>query len=119
MDLIAELAARDRVVGLKNDDHPFYYYYDLCRATQDLDFAVLSGGQMRNFVLGYQLGSTGYLCTTAQVGWLRGIKTALYLYGLLPSDRVGGTWAEGTSNEREAVGRILTEVFGPIEKVGL
>ena len=65
VDLVAELAALDRVVGLKNDDHPFYYYYDLCRATQDLDFAVLSGGQMRNFVLGYQMGSTGYLCTMA------------------------------------------------------
>ena len=64
-------------------------------------------------------GQDRWLAAASQVGWLRGIKTALYLYGLLPSDRVGGTWAEGTSNEREAVGRILTEVFGPIEKVGL
>jgi 4-hydroxy-tetrahydrodipicolinate synthase len=157
VDLVAEMAARDRVVGLKNDDHPFYYYYDLCRATQDEDFAVWSGGQMRNFVLGHQLGSAGYLCTTApfrpdvalqfyntltsgdtagawetvaryedpwlsaasEIGWLRAIKTALFLHGLVPSDRVGGTWAEGTSNEREAVGRTLERVFGRIENVGL
>ena len=115
------------------------------------------GGQMRNFVLGHQLGSSGYLCTTApfrpdvalafhgtltrgdydgawravarwedrwlaaavEIGWLRAIKTALFLHGLQPSDRLGGTWTEATRDEREAVGRVLTEVFGPIERVGL
>ncbi len=157
VELVAEMAARDRVVGLKNDDHPFYDYYDLCRATRDEEFSVLSGGQMRNFVLGHQLGSTGYLCTAApfrpdvalafhdtlvrgdydgawravarwedrwlsaavEVGWLRAIKTALFLHGLQPSDRLGGTWTEATPDEREAVGRVLTEVFGPIERVEL
>ena len=157
VDLIAEMAQRPRIVGLKNDDHPFYYYYDLCRATQDEDFAVISGGQMRNFVLGYQLGSRAYLCTIApfrpdialdfyerlrqhdydgaweqvaryedrwlaaaiRVGWLRGIKTALYLHGLLPTDRVGGVWKEGTDEERDTVLRSLEEVFGPIERAAL
>ena len=157
VDLIAEMAKRERIVGLKNDDHPFYYYYDLCQATRDEDFAVISGGQMRNFVLGHQLGSSAYLCTTApfrpdialafcekleagdydgawawvsryedpwlaeasRVGWLRGIKTAMYLCGLQPSDRVGGTWQEASPDEREAVRRCLVEVFGPIEKVEL
>lgn len=39
----------------------------------------------------------------------RGIKTA----------RLGGTWAEAAPDEREAVGRVLTEVFGPVERVEL
>lgn len=156
-DLVAEMARDPRIVGLKNDDHPFYDYYDLCRATAGLDFAVISGGQMRNFVLGHQLGSSAYLCTTApfrpdvalafyakvaagdyaaaweivaryedrwlaeasRVGWLRGIKTALYLHGLLPSDRLGGTWTEGSPQERDDVRRCLEEVFGPIARVDL
>ena len=43
----------------------FYYYYDLCRQTQGLDFAVCSGGQMRNFAFGHAHGSAGYLCPIA------------------------------------------------------
>lgn len=65
VDTIAELAHWPDIVGLKNDDDPFYYYYDLIRATRDCDFAVVSGGQMRNFIFGFQLGSTAYLCTVA------------------------------------------------------
>jgi 4-hydroxy-tetrahydrodipicolinate synthase len=157
IDLVVEMAGRPRIVGLKNDDHPFYYYYDLCRATRDEDFAVISGGQMRNFVFGYQIGSPAYLCTIApfrpdialefhdllekgdidgawqmvfryedtwlsgagEIGWLRAIKTAIHLHGLLPGDRVGGTWAGHTADEGEKVRQLLQETFGPIEKVAL
>jgi dihydrodipicolinate synthase/N-acetylneuraminate lyase len=118
---------------------------------------VISGGQMRNFAFGYQLGSSAYLCTAApfrpdialafydkvtagdtagawemvaryedrwlaeaiRVGWLRAIKTALFLHGLHPTDRIGGLWQEGTAEERDSVRRCLEEVFGPIERVGL
>ena len=38
---------------------------------------------------------------------------------LQPSDRLGGTWTEAAPDEREAVGRVLTEVFGRIDKVEL
>lgn len=157
VELIAEMARRPQVVGLKNDDHPFYYYYDLCRATRDEDFAVLSGGQMRNFAFGHQLGSSGYLCTIApfrpdialqfygeltagrtddawqmvsrfedewlagavKIGWLRAIKTAIHLHGLLPSDRVGGTWQGSSVEEQAQVKQLLEGVFGPIEAVAL
>ena len=63
--IVAELAKRPEVVGIKNDGHPFYAYYDLIRTTTEENFAVVSGGQMRNFMFGYPLGSTAYLCTVA------------------------------------------------------
>ena len=65
VDAAAELAKRPNIIGMKNDGEQFSGYYDYIRATRDQDFAVLSGGQMRNFVFGHQLGSTGYLCTIA------------------------------------------------------
>ena len=65
VDIVAELAKRTEVVGIKNDGHPFYAYYDMIRATTDENFAVISGGQMRNFMFGYPIGSTAYLCTIA------------------------------------------------------
>ena len=65
VDIVAELAKRSEVVGIKNDGHPFYAYYDIIRATADENFAVVSGGQMRNFMFGYPIGSTAYLCTIA------------------------------------------------------
>jgi hypothetical protein len=37
----------------------------------------------------------------------------------LPSDRVGGTWMEGTPEERDAVRRCLEAVFGTLEPVRL
>ena len=65
LDVVAELAQRPQIVGIKNDDDAFYYYYDLIRRTAEEDFAVISGGMMRNFMLGYQVGSAAYLCTVA------------------------------------------------------
>ena len=65
VDAAAELAKRPNIIGMKNDGEQFSGYYDYIRATRDEQFAVLSGGQMRNFVFGHQIGSTGYLCTTA------------------------------------------------------
>ena len=64
-DVLIELAKRPQVVGAKNDGDQFYFYYDITRATAEEDFAVISGGQMRNFVFGYQIGSPAYLCTIA------------------------------------------------------
>ncbi len=154
VDLVVEMAKRPQIVGAKNDDHPFNYYYDLCRATKDEDFGVISGGTMTNFVFGHQVGSPAYLCTIApfradiplafcelldqrkydeawqmvfryeepwlkgagELGWLRSIKTAVYLYGGLPSDRIGGAWKGSTPDEVEKIRLLLEEVFGPIEK---
>lgn len=65
MEVAVELARRSNIVGMKNDGDQFYEYYDLMRATRDEDFAVVSGGQMRNFAFGYQIGSPAYLCTIA------------------------------------------------------
>jgi 4-hydroxy-tetrahydrodipicolinate synthase len=65
VDVVAELARRPEIVGMKNDADQFYDYYDLIRATRDAGFAVVSGGQMRNFAFGYQIGSPAYLCTVA------------------------------------------------------
>jgi 4-hydroxy-tetrahydrodipicolinate synthase len=65
VETVAELAGRPQIVGMKNDGDQFYYYYDVLRATAGQNFAVISGGQMRNFAFGYQLGSPAYLCTAA------------------------------------------------------
>lgn len=89
VDAIAELAQRPNVVALKNDDDPFYYYYDLIRATRDFRFAVISGGQMRNFVFGYQLGSPAYLCTVAPFR----PDIALEFYDVLTAGRYDDAWA--------------------------
>lgn len=88
VDVIAELAHRPQIVGVKNDEDPFYYYYDVIRATIDENFAVISGGQMRNFALGYQLGSPAYLCTIAPFR----PDIALEFYGLLVERRFDDAW---------------------------
>ena len=157
VDVIAELARRPQIVGLKNDEDPFYYYYDLIRATRDEHFAVISGGQMRNFVLGYQLGSPAYLCTIApfrpdialqfygllverrfdeawqmvfryeepwlrlagEMDWLRSIKTAINLHGLLPNNYPYPLRRPHNEAEQEKIRQCLEEVFGPIKKVDL
>lgn len=88
VDVGAELAHRPQIVGVKNDEDPFYYYYDLIRATIDENFAVISGGQMRNFAFGYQLGSPAYLCTIAPFR----PDIALAFYGLLVERRFDDAW---------------------------
>lgn len=65
VEVVAELARRPEIAGIKNDGDQFYVYYDLIRATAGEDFAVVSGGQMRNYMFGYPLGSPAYLCTVA------------------------------------------------------
>jgi len=89
VDVVAELARRPQIVGVKNDEDPFYYYYDLIRATRDQHFAVISGGQMRNFVLGFQVGSPAYLCTIAPFR----PDIALQFYELLVRKRFDDAWA--------------------------
>lgn len=85
---IAELASWPNVVGMKNDEDQFYYYYDCIRATIDQEFAVVSGGQMRNFVFGYQVGSPAYLCTVAPFR----PDIALQFYKLLTEERYDDAW---------------------------
>jgi 4-hydroxy-tetrahydrodipicolinate synthase len=86
---VRELAARDEVVGIKNDGDPFYAYYDLLRATADRSFAVISGGQMRNFMLGSPLGGAAYLCTVAPFR----PDLALRFYGHLQAGEMDAAWA--------------------------
>ncbi len=65
LEAICELAKWPDIIGIKNDGHPFYDYYDMIRGTVGEQFAVISGGQMRNFTIGYPLGSPAYLCPIA------------------------------------------------------
>lgn len=86
--VIAEMAKDTQIVACKNDDHPFYYYYDLIRATKDTNFAVISGGSMRNFVFGYQIGSPAYLCDVVDFR----PDIPLKLHALLKDHRVAEAW---------------------------
>ena len=88
VDVASELAKRPQIVGIKNDGDQFYDYYDLIRAAAGQDFAVISGGQMRNFVYGYQLGSAAYLCTVAPFR----PDIALEFYNLLIARRFDDAW---------------------------
>lgn len=88
VDVVAELARRPQICGIKNDGDPFYVYYDLLRATRDQDFAVISGGQMRNFAFGYPLGSPAYLCTVAPFR----PDVALRFYGALVAGQAQQAW---------------------------
>ena len=88
VDVVAKLATHPNIVGMKNDADPFYYYYDVLRATADEDFAVISGGQMRNIAFGHQLGSPAYLCTIAPFR----PDISRRFYGLLASGSYGEAW---------------------------
>ncbi len=83
-----ELSQRPYMVGMKNDGNSFSDYYDLIRKTRDEAFAVISGGQMRNFVFGYQIGSPAYLCTIAPFR----PDIALQFYGLLVDNCIDEAW---------------------------
>ena len=88
VEIAAELAKRSNIVGMKNDGDQFYDYYDLIRATSDQRFAVVSGGQMRNFIFGYQVGSPAYLCPIAPFR----PRVALQFYQLLVERRYEDAW---------------------------
>lgn len=88
VDVVAALAKRPHIVGMKNDEDQFYYYYDCIRATTGCDFAVISGGQMRNFAFGYQIGSPAYLCPIAPFR----PDIALTFYRLLVERRYDDAW---------------------------
>lgn len=88
VEVAAELAQRPNIVGMKNDGDPFYDYYNLCRATKDENFAVISGGQMRNFAFGYQVGSPAYLCPVAS----KRPDLALEFYAHLVAGRYDEAW---------------------------
>lgn len=88
VDLVAELAQRPGIVGMKNDGDPFYNYYDYIRATRDQNFAVISGGQMRNMIFGYPIGSPAYLCTVVSFR----PDISLEFYSLLVEHRYDEAW---------------------------
>ena len=88
VEVVAELAQRPNIVGMKNDAHPFYDYYDLVRATKNEGFGVISGGQMRNFVFGHQIGSPAYLCPIAPFR----PDIALQFYQLLVEENYAQGW---------------------------
>jgi len=88
VDFVAELAQRPQIVGVKNDEDQFGYFYDMIRATNDENFAVISGGQMRNFAFGFPLGAAAYLCTVAPFR----PDIALQFYGLLVARRYDEAW---------------------------
>ncbi len=63
-DLVARLSTIPRVCGLKSHD-ALYRYHDFIRVVKDKKFVVIGGGQMRNFLFGFLIGSHGYLCPYA------------------------------------------------------
>lgn len=65
LETVVELSQRPQIIGIKNDGDQFNYYYNLIRATADQNFAVISGGLMRNFAFGHPIGSPAYLCPIA------------------------------------------------------
>ncbi len=157
VEVVAELAKRPQIVGMKNDSNPFYDYYNYVRATAEDNFGVISGGQMRNFFFGYQVGSPAYLCpiapfrpdialrfyrfliegkinkardivfqyeepwltTASEMGWLSSIKSALYIYGLYPNNRVRAPMHSHTQEELDKMRAKLEEGFGTIEPICL
>ncbi len=88
VEAVAELAGRPNIIGMKNDADQFYGYYDYIRASQGQTFGVLSGGQLRNFVFGHQIGSTGYLCSIAPFR----PDLALEFYGLVERRDYDAAW---------------------------
>ena len=63
-DLVARLSTIPGVCGLKSHD-ALYRYHDFIRAVEGKKFVIVGGGQMRNFLYGYLIGSQGYLCAYA------------------------------------------------------
>jgi len=49
------------VIALKNDGEAMYMYYDYVRAA-GARLQIVSGGQMKTLLLGWQLGARAYLC---------------------------------------------------------
>ncbi len=87
-EVVSLLAERPNIVGMKNDGDAFTDYYDLIRATREQQFGVISGGQMRNFVFGYQIGSPAYLCPIAPFR----PDIPLQFYEILIKGDLDGAW---------------------------
>ena len=64
-EMFIELAKRPDIIGIKNDGDPFFDYYRLTRGMTGSNCAVVGGGQMKNFLIGYPHGSPAYLCPIA------------------------------------------------------
>ena len=63
-DLVGRLSTIPGVCGLKSHD-ALYRYHDFIRVVEGKRFVIIGGGQMRNFLYGYLIGSQGYLCAYA------------------------------------------------------
>lgn len=99
-ELVARLATIPRVCGVKCHD-ALYRYHDFIRAVADKKFVVIGGGQMRNFLYGYLIGSTGYLCTYAPFA----PKIALRFYSAL------------TRNNLDEARQVMYEYEDPLMKL--
>ncbi len=99
-DLVARLSTIPRVCGLKSHD-ALYRYHDFIRAVKDKKFVVIGGGQMRNFLYGYLIGSQGYLCAYAPFA----PEIALRFYEALER------------NDLDEARRVMFEYEDPLMKV--
>jgi len=63
-DTIARLAAElPNIYAMKTDGEMMYAYFDMIQASDNI--MIVSGGQMKTMLYGYQLGSKAYLCPVA------------------------------------------------------
>ena len=99
-ELVARLSTIPKVCGLKSHD-ALYRYHDFIRAVEDKKFVVIGGGQMRNFLYGYLIGSQGYLCAYAPFA----PAIAFRFYGALER------------NDLDEARRVMFEYEDPLLKV--
>ncbi|MYC81584.1 MAG: dihydrodipicolinate synthase family protein [Acidobacteria bacterium] len=99
-DLVARLSTIPGVCGLKSHD-ALYRYHDFIRAVEGKKFVIVGGGQMRNFLYGYLIGSQGYLCAYAPFA----PAIAFRFYGALER------------NDLDEARRVMFEYEDPLMKV--
>ncbi len=99
-DLVARLSTIPGVCGLKSHD-ALYRYHDFIRAVEGKKFVIIGGGQMRNFLYGYLIGSQGYLCAYAPFA----PAIAFRFYGALER------------NDLDEARRVMFEYEDPLMKV--
>ncbi len=63
-ELVVRLTTIPGMAGIKSHD-ALYRYHHFIRAAQGKKFVVVGGGQMKNFLYGFLIGSQAYLCAFA------------------------------------------------------
>ena len=63
-ELVTRLTNIPGMAGMKSHDALYRYHYFI-RAAEGKKFVVVGGGQMKNFLYGYLIGSQAYLCALA------------------------------------------------------